>query len=114
LYGRSFEQFIGMEIRAYLSYHRIRWPLSYWRSKHGHEVDFLIGEKVAIEVKSSKRVIPTDYKGLKVLSEEDIFSGFFLVSQDPVATKHKNIRAIHWKNFLENLWQGNIIKIVKK
>lgn len=70
LYGKSFEQLIGMEIRAYLSYNRLRLPLSYWRSTHGHEVDFLIGEKAAVEVKSSKHVTPADFKGLKVLAEE--------------------------------------------
>ncbi len=110
LYGRSFEQFIGMEIRAYLNYHRIKLPLSYWRSTHGHEVDFLIGSRFAIEVKSTKHVTPTDYKGLKALAEEDIFSDFFLVSQDPVTTRQKNLHSIHWKDFLENLWLGNIIK----
>jgi hypothetical protein len=40
-----------MEIRAYLGYRRIKLSLSFWRSTHGHEVDFLIGEKVAVEVK---------------------------------------------------------------
>ncbi len=43
LYGKSFEQFICMELRAYLSYRRKKLPLTYWRSKNGHEVDFLIG-----------------------------------------------------------------------
>lgn len=109
LYGKSFEQFIGMEIRAYLGYRRIKLPLSYWRSTHGHEVDFLIGEKVAVEVKSSQHVTSTDFKGLKILAEEEIFSDFYLVSQDPVETKKNNIHAIHWKNFLERLWQGKII-----
>jgi len=40
LYGKSFEQFICMELRAYLSYRRKKLPLTYWRSKSGHEVDF--------------------------------------------------------------------------
>ena len=43
LYGKSFEQFICMELRAYLSYRRKKLPLTYWRSKSGHEVDLLIG-----------------------------------------------------------------------
>ena len=85
-------------------------PWRYWRSTHGHEVDFLIGEKVAIEVKSARRVTSTDYKGLEALAEEDIFSDFFLVSQDPVTTRRKNIHTIHWKDFLENMWLGNIIE----
>ena len=109
LYGKSFEQFMGMEIRAYLGYRRIKLPLSFWRSTHGHEVDFLIGDKVAVEIKSSRRVTSTDVKGLKVLAEEKIFSDFYLVSHDPVVTKKGNINTIHWKKFMERLWSDKII-----
>jgi len=58
-----------MEIRAYLSYRRRKLPFPYWRSTHGHEVDFLIGEKTAVEVKATSRVVPGDFKGLKALAE---------------------------------------------
>jgi uncharacterized protein len=109
LYGKSFEQFICMELRAYLSYSRNKSPLSYWRSTHGNEVDFLIGEDVAIEVKSSQRVTISDYKGLKALNEEGIFQDLYLISQDPVASKKDKINALHWKDFLEMLWKGKII-----
>jgi len=109
LYGKSFEQFIGMEIRAYLSYSRIKLPFTYWRSTHGHEVDFLIGEKTAIEVKATARAVPGDFKGLKALAEERLFSDLFLVTQDEVATRQENIQAIHWGDFLKRLWQGEII-----
>ena len=109
LYGKSFEQFIGMEIRAYLSYSRIKLPFTYWRSTHGHEVDFLVGERAAVEVKATTRAVPGDFKGLKALAEERVFSDLFLVSQDAVATRQANIQAIHWEDFLERLWQGKII-----
>jgi uncharacterized protein len=109
LYGKSFEQFIGMEIRAFLSYSRIKLPFTYWRSTHGHEVDFLIGEKTAIEVKATARAGPGDFKGLKALAEERLFSDLFLVTQDAVATRQENIQAIHWGDFLKRLWQGEIV-----
>lgn len=109
LYGRSFEQFIGMEIRAYLSYRRIKRPLTCWRSTHGHEVDFLIGDKVAVEVKAASRVAPADFKGLKALSDEGAFEDFFLVSQDTISTRQGKILSIHWEDFLERLWQGEIL-----
>ena len=47
--------------------------LNYWRSKNGHEVDFLIGTRTAIEVKASKKISGNDFKGLKYLSEEGVF-----------------------------------------
>jgi predicted AAA+ superfamily ATPase len=56
LWGRSFEQWIGLELRAYLAYRRRPERLAYWRSTHGHEVDFVVGDHTAIEVKATRRV----------------------------------------------------------
>ena len=39
LYGKAFEHFIALELRAYLSYTRKRCALSYWQAKNGQEVD---------------------------------------------------------------------------
>ncbi len=106
LYGKSFEQFIGMEIRAYLSYKRRKLQFSYWRSTHGYEVDFLIGRETAVEVKASQKISRRDFKGLKALEEEKIFKNYILVSQDPINTRDNNFQALYWKKFLDNLWAG--------
>ena len=109
LYGKSFEQFIAMELRAYLSYFRKKKSLTFWRSTHGVEVDFLIGKEIAIEVKSATRVTASDFKGLEALSEEGIFKKFFLISQDPISNHYKSYQALHWKSFLDQLWDGKVI-----
>jgi len=109
LYGKSFEQFIAMELRAYLSYIRKKPPLRYWRSKNGHEVDFLIGETTAIEVKASKKVSRNDFNGLKYLKEEGIFRNLILVSQDPVSSREDEILAVPWQRFLKDLWEDKFI-----
>jgi predicted AAA+ superfamily ATPase len=109
LYGKSFEQFIFMELRAYLSYTRKKLPLTYWRSKNGHEVDFLLGTRTAVEVKATKRITSNDLKGLKYLREEGVFQNFILVSQDPVRTLSDNILTIPWQKFLSNLWKDKFI-----
>jgi len=106
LYGKSFEQFIGMEIRAYLSYKRRKLQFSYWRSTHGYEVDFLIDRETAVEVKASQKISQRDFKGLKALEEEKIFKNYILVSQDPINTRDNNFQALYWKKFLDNLWAG--------
>ena len=106
LYGKSFEQFIGMEMRAYLSYERKMLDFSYWRSTHGYEVDFLIGRETAVEVKASQRITRRDFKGLKALEEEKVFKNYVLVSQDPVNTRDGNFQALHWETFLDRLWSG--------
>ena len=44
-----------MELRAALRYFRIKAPLSFWRSGLHEEVDFIIGDEIAIEFKSKKK-----------------------------------------------------------
>lgn len=109
LYGQAFEHFIVLEIRAYLSYRRIKETMSYWRSKHGAEVDLIIGDDIAIEIKASANVTDKHFKGLKTLSEENICKQYFLVSQDPINRKYSNCEAIYWQDFLKKLWNDQIV-----
>ena len=109
LYGKSFEQFICMELRAYLSYKRIKLPLTYWRSKSNHEVDFLLGTQTAIEVKASGKISSNDFKGLKYLKEEGVLHNFVLVSQDPVSSLTDGILTVHWRKFLYDLWNDKFV-----
>jgi len=109
LYGKSFEQFIGMEIRAYLNYRRKKAELSYWRSTHGYEVDFLIGQEIAVEVKASQKITKRDFKGLKALKEEGVFTKYILVSQDPINTHDGDVATVHWETFLDDLWSDRIV-----
>lgn len=109
LYGQSFEQWIGMELRAYLDYRRRDDPLAYWRSVHQHEVDFLIGDHTAVEVKATRKVVPRDLRGLTALAEERRFSTLLLVSEDSVETRQGAIRCLPWRTFVEELWSDRLI-----
>lgn len=104
VYGQSFEQWIGLELRAYLSYRRSRKPLAFWRSVNGQEVDFLIGEDLAIEAKSSTRVGKSDLRGLKALREEGIAPRLICVSHDPLEREVDGIECLPWRVFIERLW----------
>lgn len=108
-YGISFEQFIGMEIRAYLSYSRTKEPLTFWRTTHGFEVDYLIGDHTAIEVKSTHKVSSRHFKGLKALQEEGIFKQYLLITQDKISVKKDDISTMHWTDFLKKLWDGAVV-----
>lgn len=107
-YGEAFEHFIALELRAYISYMRCRLKLSYWRTKHGYEVDFIVGDEVAIEVKATDRVQDKHLKTLLALEEEQICNAYYLVSFDRVNRKKGNIQIIYWQDFLEKLWLGDI------
>ena len=53
-----------LELRAWLDYEQRDDPLTYWRSQSQLEVDFVVGDAVAIEVKAKSRVSFRDCKGL--------------------------------------------------
>lgn len=118
LYGRSFEQWIGMELRAALSYSRSASPLTYWRSVNSQEVDYLIGEKTAVEVRASRRTTDRDANGLAALAEEKIFKRFYLVSQDPIHRRKTvgtaSVEFIPYEIFLKRLWSSQIEGIAGK
>lgn len=109
LFGQAFEHFIAMELRAYLSYSRKKLPLNFWRTTDGYEVDFIVGDRVAIEVKSTKKVTSKHLKGLKYLMEEQKLERYYLISQDPIALKQQGIYLLPWENFIKRLWNGEII-----
>lgn len=109
IFGQAFEHFIAMELRAYLSYFRKKLPLCFWRTSEGHEVDFIIGDKLAIEVKSTKNITSKHLKGLRYLMEEQKLEKYYLISQDPIARKENGIYILPWDSFLKQLWNQTII-----
>ncbi len=105
IYGQAFEHFIACELRAYISYKEKFLSLSYWQSKTGIEVDFIVGERVAIEVKSTNNIQKKHLKGLQALKEEQICQQYFLVSQNKINLRYDdNIDVLYWKDFLDKLW----------
>lgn len=111
LYGLAFEHFIALELRAYLSYRRLRQPLSYWRSTSQFEVDFIVGQKLAIEVKATNLAQDKHLKGLRAFKEEGLksFEHYILVSNDPhKRTTDDGIEIYPWKVFLDELWGGSL------
>ena len=109
IYGNRFEQWVGMELRAYLSYQRKKEPLCYWRTQSQQEVDFIIGNHTAIEVKATKNVQARHLDGLLALQEERIFKSYYLVSQDPVLREKDGITLIPYTDWISRLWGGLII-----
>lgn len=110
LFGTSFEHFIACELRAFLSYRRLRQPLQFWRTRAGREVDFVIGEDLAVEVKSSEKVSNRDHGSLLALAEQGNWRHLLLVSRDPLEATHASgIRHVHWEEFLTRLWNGEYL-----
>lgn len=111
-YGKLFESYIAQELSAYLDYGRKRERLSYWRTRQSSfEVDFTIGDQVAVETKTTKLVNEKkDLRGLRALKEEGIFKKYIVVSRDEISrTTDDGILMLPWTVFLDELWAGKIV-----
>jgi len=109
LFGRSFEHWVYLELRAYLSYRSRKEKLYFWRTLDQKEVDFVVGDIAAIEVKATKRLDKSDFKGIHALREEGLIKKYFIVSRDPVDSVRNDTTCLHWKSFIEKLWAGALI-----
>ena len=65
--GEAFETCIMHELTCYRDYASGE-PLSYWRSISGFEVDFIIGDHTAVEVKAKENIASSDLKSLNALA----------------------------------------------
>jgi predicted AAA+ superfamily ATPase len=110
-FGHAFEHFIYHEIYSHSHYSDLNYPLSYWRTASQIEVDFILGEhEVAVEVKSTEMANPRHLRGLKSFAEEYNVKQLILVSNDPSPRKVGKIMIMPWKYFLDQLWDGRLIK----
>lgn len=110
VYEKAFEHFIAQELRAWLSYNSRRERLSFWRTKHQQEVDFIIGDHIALEVKTAHPISNKDHKGLLALSEEQRWQSMIIISFDKQRAHYENgIEHMYWEEFLEDLCNGHIL-----
>jgi len=100
-FGCALEHLVYGELRAYLDLRKDQRPLSYWRARDGSEVDFVIGDDVAIEVKGSSRVSDRDLVGLWRLSEETPLRAQLLVSLEPAARRIGSVEVLPRGSFLD-------------
>jgi predicted AAA+ superfamily ATPase len=108
LYGRCFEQFIYMELKAWLTYRRKKLPMTYWQKSNVCEVDFLLGKDFAIEVKSTTKLNTDDFSGLREIVHEVPVKRRILVSRDPIAMEKNGILCLPWHKFCKQLWSDGL------
>jgi predicted AAA+ superfamily ATPase len=107
-FGTSLETYLFHELSAYCSYISGE-DLSYWRSTSGFEVDFLLSDHTAIEVKATEQVTDKHLKGLLALKEENSFKRYLLVSLDKRPRTVKGCEVVHLEDFLERLWNKEFV-----
>ena len=101
-----------MELAAYIDYSGLHnTDITYYRTGDGkREVDFIIGDETAIEVKSAKHIMDKHLADLRKLKEEGIFSKYIDISrEDSPRMLDDGILILPLKDFLEKLWNGEIV-----
>ena len=108
-FGRLFENYIAMELKAWHDYNRRQNTLCYWRTENGTEVDFVLGDDIAIEVKATRNVSPRNLDGLRKIGEERDFRYRILVCREPMPRMTDDgILILPWREFLSRLWSGGL------
>jgi predicted AAA+ superfamily ATPase len=102
-FGKSLEHLIFLELLAYRDYNLKDATLHYWRSRSGFEVDFLVNESIAIEVKASARVSPQDTKGIRALAEELSLQRKIIICGENERRSIGDIELIPYGDFLSEL-----------
>jgi predicted AAA+ superfamily ATPase len=105
-FGAAFEGYIFHELKSYVDYRTVDCPLAFWRSKSGFEVDFVLGDRSAIEVKAKANIAERDLRGLRALKEEAGLAHYIVVSQEQRPRVTDGIHVLPWRVFLDRLWQG--------
>lgn len=104
-FGQAHETIVFHELLAHRDYVSGE-PLAYWRSTSGFEVDFIVGDHTAIEVKAKENVSAPDLKSLLKLAEERKFRSLLCVCLEPRPREVGVVSIVPCAEFLDALWDG--------
>jgi predicted AAA+ superfamily ATPase len=104
-FGGAFETWLFHELLAYRDYESGP-PISHWRSASGFEVDFVLGDHTAIEVKAKESVSANELRALRAIADERTIRRCICVSLEPRARTVDGIRVVPYGEFLRDLWRG--------
>jgi predicted AAA+ superfamily ATPase len=105
-FGEAFETYLFHELSSWIDYNEPM-PLAYWRSTSNYEVDFVLGDQTAIEVKAKNPIAERDLRGLRALREEKLLKHYVMVCLETRPRVVDGIEILPWKNFLDRLWEGD-------
>ena len=110
-FGAAFEHLIFMELRAHSAYVGDRYPIAYWRTSSGFEVDFVLADAaVAVEAKSTDNPTSDHLHGLRAFVQEHKPRQAILACRVPRPRKTSDgIDILPWRVFLRRLWAGDLV-----
>lgn len=102
-YGEAMETYAMHELKSYIDYVSGE-SLAFWRSTSGFEVDFILGDHTAIEIKAGENVGANDLKSLNALAEEGKLKRYLCVSLETRRRQVGKVTIMPVREFLNNLW----------
>ncbi len=113
--GHLLETWIHHELKAYMSYKKLNYPLHFWSSHDGVEVDFFFECAkgfVGIEVKSTQRWERKFGTGLRRMASEMPKNSLklYAIFAGPRPLKDEEISVFPVKDFLKKLWSGDLFE----
>lgn len=112
--GHALENYIFLELKAYQELNKKRYDISYWRTKSGLEVDFIIGKgEIAIEVKIGTLIKNNELRGLFEFTKEfrPTYSIVVCLEENKRILKLDDLKIIIYpiEEFLSDLWNGLLL-----
>ena len=104
-YGQALETYVMHELACWRDY-RSDEPIGHWRSTSGFEVDFVLGDHTAVEVKAKSNVSGADLKSLRALGEEKAFRRLLCVCLEARPRLVGGVHVVPLMHFLAALWSG--------
>jgi len=104
-FGKAMETLVMHELVSYRDYVSGD-PLAHWRSASGYEVDFILGDHTAIELKAKASVSAHDLRSLRALAEERLVKRLLCVSLETRPRRVGEIEILPFARFLDRLWTG--------
>lgn len=104
--GTALEGLVAQHLRAWIDAQQETYQLSFWRTRTGIEVDFIVYGKDgfwAIEVKNSDRICPKDTHGLEAFHEEYPESEPILLYRGKKRLMQKGVLCIPCDEFLRHI-----------
>lgn len=109
-FGRALEHFVLMELVAHSSYTELDYDINFWRTKTGHEVDFVLaGGEIAVEVKGTDRVDNRDLRPIRAFVEGHSPARAIVVCNERRSRRAGDIEILPVRRFLKQLWAGEIV-----
>ncbi len=105
-HGRLFEEFVVLELKRLLAYRELDWPVHYWRTAHGAEVDVVLETERglwAVEIKSGAAIRPAELGGLRSFREDHPGARLVCVGDIDRPFRLGDIECLPWRAFFQEV-----------